>query len=408
MVIGQDPSSAICIPDEEVARRHASIVHREDGKLAIQDLGSMNRMLVNGRAASEAQLQHGDTIELGRTKLLVQALVQAEVENNAPPKSDPLEEDLLPRHRFPVGLIMNALLVAALAVAVVTWHRSRRSYRTPQPGPNPLALDTYLTPPAGYSNTPAFTDATVRLPPAKSAEAPADSGMVATAASAPAMNAFTAASAGTASVATEKLDRIEQELTLLRLTMQGLSNNHPVISGAAAGSNAPIAVAKEPPPEPPRIIEVPAPPAKPAAPLPVALREVVLVDLRQNKFPASEEFEEMRVVNADLQITPANAATNTLRVEVNFFDRLDRDGTIVPSRATVTLRSVQPSGDHGAGQYSAGATYVVPRRHENAAPRAASYYGFTMRVYDGRRLLAADARPRNLLGETGAFRKPTP
>lgn len=79
MLIGRDPACHICVPDEEMAREHAQIEHREDG-LYITDLGSMNRILVNKREVREAKLKHGDMIEVGRTRFLVQALVQAEVE----------------------------------------------------------------------------------------------------------------------------------------------------------------------------------------------------------------------------------------------------------------------------------------------------------------------------------------
>lgn len=79
MLIGRDPACHISVPDEEMAREHAQIEHRPDG-LYITDLGSMNRILVNKREVREAKLKHGDTIEIGRTRFLVQALVQAEVE----------------------------------------------------------------------------------------------------------------------------------------------------------------------------------------------------------------------------------------------------------------------------------------------------------------------------------------
>ncbi len=404
MVIGHDPDAAICLPDEEVARRHASITHSGDGKLAIHDLGSMNRVLVNGRAVSEAQLKHGDTIELGRTKLLVQAMVQAEVD--APPSPAPGDDDLLPRHRFPVGLVMNGLLVAALVVAVMTWHRSARAPHTPQPVPNPLALDTYLAATTGVSTAAAATDATAPPPAVKTDETMSGVVTIAAVTSAPppVMNVFTGVAFAPAAVATEKLDRIEQELALMRVTMQGLSNNRPVVAAAPVVTNAPVQIAPSVQPEPP-------PPAGAMVPRPKAPTvsgAFVLAELRQNKFPATDEFEEMRIVSASLQATPANAPVKALRVEVRFFDRLERDGAIVPSQAIVTPRTVQPSGAAGSGRYSVGATYVAPRRADGSAPRAAIYHGFVVRVYDGARLLAADAQPHNLLDESNAAPKSAP
>lgn len=82
MTIGRDPACAVCVPDEEMARRHALIEHRADG-LYVRDLGSINRILVNQREVREAKLKHGDIIEVGRTQFLVQALVQADVDRGA-------------------------------------------------------------------------------------------------------------------------------------------------------------------------------------------------------------------------------------------------------------------------------------------------------------------------------------
>lgn len=82
MTIGRDPACAVCVPDEEMALRHALIEHRADG-LYVRDLGSMNRILVNQREVREAKLKHGDILEVGRTQFLVQALVQADVDRGA-------------------------------------------------------------------------------------------------------------------------------------------------------------------------------------------------------------------------------------------------------------------------------------------------------------------------------------
>ncbi len=404
MVIGQDPDAEICLPDEEVARRHASVMHCEDGKLVIHDLGSMNRVLVNGRAVSEAQLKHGDAIELGRTRLLVQALVQAEVD--ASQNQAVGGDNLLSSRRFPVGLAMNGLLVVSLAVAVIIWHRSTRSNRTSQPVPSPLALDTYLAA-AGVSNTLVAPDVTVPLPNAMPENMLAATGLPdAATAIPPPINVSTTLAASTPPVATEELDRIERELAALRVTMQSLSNNHSAASGVVVVASTPIQSTPALQQEPPTHNGTLVPRSKPPEPaVPVAVK---FVELRQNKFPATDEFEEMRVVNADLQVRPVNASTKTLRIDVAFFDRLDRDGVIVPSQATITPRSVQAVGEPGAGQCSAGATYVIARRANPDPPRTANYYGFTVRVYDGSRLLAADARPRHLLDEPDASWKPAP
>ena len=79
MTVGRDPGCVIHLDDEEVAHRHAIFEHNDAG-LVVRDLGTMNRVLVNKREVREAHLRHGDEIEIGRTRFLVQALLQTEVE----------------------------------------------------------------------------------------------------------------------------------------------------------------------------------------------------------------------------------------------------------------------------------------------------------------------------------------
>jgi len=83
MVIGRQEECDIQLPDNEVALHHAQLEHR-GSELFIRDLGSMNKVILNKREVQETRLKHGDILELGRTRLLVQAIVQAEVQDLAP------------------------------------------------------------------------------------------------------------------------------------------------------------------------------------------------------------------------------------------------------------------------------------------------------------------------------------
>lgn len=78
--IGRAEGSDLRISDPEMALQHAIVSLREE-RLHITDCGSMNRILVNNREVRESFLKHGDVIELGQTRFLVQAYVQADVKD---------------------------------------------------------------------------------------------------------------------------------------------------------------------------------------------------------------------------------------------------------------------------------------------------------------------------------------
>ncbi|MCX6998647.1 MAG: FHA domain-containing protein [Kiritimatiellaeota bacterium] len=127
MTLGRAAECELVIPDAELAGRHAVLEQRRGG-LFILDLGTMNRLLVNRREVRAAKLKHGDTVELGRTRFLVQALVQAEVEA-APARRRPW-------HRWLPALgLAGGLLLALLWGGV----RMRSAGRASPPPPRPEA-----------------------------------------------------------------------------------------------------------------------------------------------------------------------------------------------------------------------------------------------------------------------------
>lgn len=74
IVIGRDPACHVDIAeDDEVSRQHATIEDR-NGTYFIKDMGAVNKPVVNGVAVIEAELKHGDLIEVGRTKLEFQII----------------------------------------------------------------------------------------------------------------------------------------------------------------------------------------------------------------------------------------------------------------------------------------------------------------------------------------------
>ncbi len=70
-VIGRHSDCDICLPADEVSRRHAKITVTPVG-LMIEDLGSSNGTFVNGERVSSAELKAGDELRLDMVRLLVQ------------------------------------------------------------------------------------------------------------------------------------------------------------------------------------------------------------------------------------------------------------------------------------------------------------------------------------------------
>jgi pSer/pThr/pTyr-binding forkhead associated (FHA) protein len=66
--LGSSPQSAIRLLDDAVSGTHASI-QSSGGRFEIEDLGSKNGVLVNGRKTARCELRHGDVITVGRTEL---------------------------------------------------------------------------------------------------------------------------------------------------------------------------------------------------------------------------------------------------------------------------------------------------------------------------------------------------
>ena len=71
--IGRDESCEIVLTgDQQVSRRHARI-WCDDSLVRIEDLGSCNGIVVNGRIVRAAALRHGDIVTVGGTQFTVHA-----------------------------------------------------------------------------------------------------------------------------------------------------------------------------------------------------------------------------------------------------------------------------------------------------------------------------------------------
>jgi hypothetical protein len=68
-IIGRGTDTDLQLLDQGVSRRHADI-HLADGQATVYDLGSTNGTSVNGHSVRSQQLQHGDVIRVGHTRLV--------------------------------------------------------------------------------------------------------------------------------------------------------------------------------------------------------------------------------------------------------------------------------------------------------------------------------------------------
>src|SRR5205809_8127392 len=86
--VGKLPSSHLRIEDDNVSRMHAVIEITGPNEIYIIDLGSAAGTIVNGKKVNKCQLQNGDEIVLGDTRVVVE-IAQPAVEEGpaaaAPP-----------------------------------------------------------------------------------------------------------------------------------------------------------------------------------------------------------------------------------------------------------------------------------------------------------------------------------
>ena len=70
LLVGRSPSAGIKLEDQTVSRVHARLECRE-GQVFVEDLGSRNGTLLNGRpVARDALLVPGDRVRIGSTEIV--------------------------------------------------------------------------------------------------------------------------------------------------------------------------------------------------------------------------------------------------------------------------------------------------------------------------------------------------
>ena len=72
MVVGRHSECDICLPSDEISRKHAKLVVTPEG-LFVEDLGSANGTFVNGVRVRRERVEPGDELKLDTVRFLVQS-----------------------------------------------------------------------------------------------------------------------------------------------------------------------------------------------------------------------------------------------------------------------------------------------------------------------------------------------
>jgi two-component system, cell cycle response regulator len=70
VTLGRSTECTVVLQDESVSRVHAEIVQQENGSTIIRDLNSTNGTFIGGKRVTEAALNQGDKVLIGRRTLL--------------------------------------------------------------------------------------------------------------------------------------------------------------------------------------------------------------------------------------------------------------------------------------------------------------------------------------------------
>ncbi len=76
--IGRGPDNGLVIDNPAVSHHHARVFTGDDGELTLEDLGSLNGTFVNGRKINTTTLKSGDSVAIGKHKILVEDSTEPE------------------------------------------------------------------------------------------------------------------------------------------------------------------------------------------------------------------------------------------------------------------------------------------------------------------------------------------
>lgn len=372
MTIGRDDDCSIKIADSEVASKHATLEHNSLTGLRINDLGSMNKILVNNREVRESHLKHGDIVELGRTRFLVQAAVETD-----PTKSSP-------KRRRHISLTPLLIIIPMLVIiyGVVSFCQ-RIIHESTQPLPAPVIVA------ASKSN--------------------AVNKQVALSTNKPYVKSTTTTLAQESlKPISDEIRRMQEDLVGIKQTVSELSVKPPVVTAATVNA-ASHQITQTTTQQPPAHVQALNTATNTPVPKPPAPPKVVRSDpgirinyLEQQKFKENEDFDEMRVITVGLQKEwpVKDMDDDAVRIEISFFDQSEDGKSIVPTRAITPTKPLKPSQWLQDTQATVTAAYVIPkgsRKISSPTTTPEQFYGYVVRAYYRNTLQDEDARPKNLL-----------
>lgn len=113
---GRSSKNDIVIKDEQVSRHHCRFYFKSDGNLAIADLGSANKTLLNDNTVHESPLTIGDRVTIGETvlKVIDDGMVVSKIDLGLK-TYEPVTRPAQFNKGWLVGLLLLAVLIALAA-----------------------------------------------------------------------------------------------------------------------------------------------------------------------------------------------------------------------------------------------------------------------------------------------------
>jgi tetratricopeptide (TPR) repeat protein len=409
--VGRDASCTVVIDDGEAAKRHAEFSHRNDG-LLVRDLGTMSKTLVNQREVREAHLKHGDLVEIGRTRFLVQAAVEAEVSGEG-----------RGRHRKQVRIalaasVMLALIAGAYALYLADWEHVAEPVE-PEPVAAAVAPPAPAVPPVTDEIESLRKDLEHITHTVKELADRQSQAAVAAQAGAPVpepgidgqirFQAQRWLEDARAMILEGRLDEADELLHRAEVADPGflpvyveraaLYERRGMVKDAIEQWSRVLRQSTETPEYAQALAERARLGVEQEKSTAASDPLVKIGDVRQRRFPGTDDYDEMRIF--DITVVPADPGLALddalLRLEVWFFDAEQGTGRIMPTRALAPTGPLGPEPVRGAPvERTVTATYVVPRGQRPGGGQGESFHGYVLRLYYEGVLQDVSAKPQDL------------